>query len=112
MLDSGGRDDYLRMLRYQTTVTEKEVRVYEQWNREASRLSGDGWQTCPRLTPAQRMLLFDKISRLHQDAWAWSAKDLNGKVEELARKREFRTARRWVRAAVQMLDMLQQTQSH
>jgi hypothetical protein len=111
MLDSWGRHQYLHTLRSQKTVTEQEVSVYEQWNREASRLSGDGWQTCPRLTLVQRKQLFEKISRFHQEAWSWSAKDLNGKVEEFARRPEFRTARRWVRVAVQLLDVLQQTRS-
>jgi hypothetical protein len=108
MLDGWGRKYYLSNLRSQVTVREEEVRVFERWDREARRLSGEGWQTCPRLTANQRKRLFQKIVALHESAWDWCWNDRDGTLEELVADRQFQSPRRWVRASVQLLDTLQQ----
>jgi hypothetical protein len=108
MLDAWGRSDYLFALSSQWTVKKEEVKVYEQWNREADALSSEGWQACPRLTEVMRRSLFERIAWLHRAAWGWSWEDPDGAVDDLASRREYRTTRRWVRACVQLLDSFQQ----
>jgi hypothetical protein len=108
MLDTWGRSDYLLALSSQWTVKTEEVKVYEQWNREADALSSEGWQACPMLTEVMRRSLFERIAWLHRAAWGWSWEDPDGAVDDLASRREYRTTRRWVRACVQLLDSFQQ----
>ena len=109
-LDHGGRAQYAESLRSQETVREEEVRVYERWKREADRQAAEGWEKCATLRHAQRITLFNRIAEIHKVAWG-TAVDLGSiDLPALAKRHEFDTTRRWVRATVQLLDMLYQKQ--
>lgn len=108
MLDCGGRTRYLRELEQQVTVREEERTVYRRWKWEADALAAQGWERCSSLTPAQRVSLFRKIADLHALAWGVRVAPDECLVAALARKPQYTTTRQWVRASVQLLDILEQ----
>jgi hypothetical protein len=92
----------------QQMVLPEEVTVYRQWLRELRQMSEHGWLSCPKLTAAQRVELFQNIRRFHEQAWGIRQLLDDETLGELARHPQFTTTRRWVRASVQVLDLLQQ----
>jgi hypothetical protein len=54
----------------------------------------------------QRLELFQRIVALHQVAWGSRCFPSRDEVAHLARQPQFPTSRRWVRAAVQILDLM------
>jgi BREX system ATP-binding protein BrxC/D len=102
------RESYGSSLDSQQTVRIEECTVYHQWNREAAALSANEWAHCPALSARERMELFRRILSLHAVAWGTHLNSLDGLVEPLAKSTEFRNTRRWVRASVSILDILQQ----
>lgn len=111
-LDNGGRKLLGDSLRSQQSIRPEEVGAYERWKREADRQAAEGWQCCGSLRPRQRVELFERISSIHRIAWNADV-DLEGiDVSSLARQEQFDTTRRWVRATVQLLDLLHQKQHH
>ena len=110
MLDRGGRSEYLGILKTQQTVRNEEVKTYERWKREADVLAQAGWEHCATLKPSQRVKLFERIAEIHVRAWGVKVAPDEEVVATLARNPQFNTTRRWVRAVVQFLDLLEQQQ--
>lgn len=110
MLDSGGRRKYLEVLRFRGTQRPEEMTTYERWKREADVLAKTGWEHCAVLTPSQRIKLFERIAEIHVRAWGVKVAPDEQAIATLARNPRFNTTRRWVRAVVQILDLLEQQQ--
>jgi hypothetical protein len=90
----------------QKTAREEEFRGFRRWTRELSRDSP--WAlTCPSLTAAQRLRVYDKIAAVHQRAWGTMPQNPPG-IDDLARMPEYYTTRRWVKTCVTLMDMNQQ----
>jgi len=102
------RKQYADSLNEQKTVRPDECRVYENWSKEVDELSIRGWDACPDLQPSQRLELFRRIASIHAAAWGTSSAPSHGTLRKLIRSPAFGTTRRWVRASVQLLDLLQQ----
>ena len=107
-IGDGYRTFYGNSLKGQETVHRDECEVYEQWSNEAGRLSVHGWDECPSLRPSQRLELFRRIASLHREAWETSSTLTDDTVRTLTNTPAFGTTRRWVRACVQVLDLMQQ----
>jgi hypothetical protein len=58
------------------------------------------------LTDPQRIELFARIASIYQIAWGGTSRPSQSQLEELARQPQFKTTRRWVRATVQILELL------
>ena len=100
-----GPKDYLDSLRAQTTVREEEIAAYRLWLKE---VEDQAWLRCPKLSQDERVALFERIANLHKIAWGSNGIPSQALAATLAAQTQFRTPRRWVRAAVQILDTLQQ----
>jgi hypothetical protein len=109
-LDRNGRRVIAEQLNFQAYLRPEEVQVYGRWNREAEILAADGWAQCSALRPAQRVELFERIAEIHRTAWGRDVDLADVDVVQLARQHQFDTTRRWVRATVQLLDLLHQKQ--
>jgi hypothetical protein len=110
MLDRGGRRQYLDILKSQASLRTEELKIYERWKREADALAEAGWEHCATLKPSQRIKLFDRIAKIHASAWGVTVAPDEQTIATLARNPQFNTTRRWVRAIVQTLDILEQKQ--
>ena len=110
MLDRGGRRQYLDILKLQASLRTEELKIYERWKREADALAEAGWEHCAALTPSQRIKLFERIAEIHVRAWGFKVAPDEQAIATLARTLHFNTTRRWVRAVVQILDLLEQQQ--
>jgi hypothetical protein len=102
------RTMYGDSLELQQTVRAEECVAYNRWKREAALVSADGWENCPTLDAADRLELFRRIASLHAIAWGTSWGAIDDHMESLAKLPAFRNTRRWVRACVSILDLLQQ----
>jgi hypothetical protein len=111
LLDHGGADHYLNALQVQVTVRPEEVAVYRRWMRDLEVQARCGWHHCPRLTVSQRVDLFSRIAAIYRVAWGKACHPTHTLVEELARQPQFTTTRRWVRAAVYVLEVSNQSSS-
>jgi len=105
-LEHGEGEYFLQQMQSQQTVRPEEVGIYEGWLRAMMRQARSGWLRCPLLTVPQRVELFQRIARLHQLAWGSRCLPGRDEVAHLARQPQFPTSRRWVRAAVQILDLM------
>jgi hypothetical protein len=105
-LDHGEGEYFLQQLQSQQTVRPEEVGIYKGWLRTLLRKAHSGWLRCPLLTASQRVELFQRIVALHQVAWGSRFFPSRDEVAHLARQPQFPTSRRWVRAAVQILDLM------
>jgi len=97
---------YQTDLASQRSVWPQEDAVFANWLDEARKQARLGWPTCPRLGAAQRVQLFGRISRIHHVAWNSTRQPNDELLSQLANESQFRVSRRWVRAAVQLLDLL------
>jgi hypothetical protein len=101
-------DAYGGNLDRQQTVRPEERSAYWNWRREAASLSAKGWPHCPALSAADRVELFQRIAAFHEVAWGKPRYSVDVLIRELATLPPLRNTRRWVRASVMILDLLQQ----
>jgi hypothetical protein len=92
----------------QQTVRSEEIEAYEGWVNDVARQSNNGWYRCPPLSSDERIVLFHRIAAVYRAAWGCNWLVHSGTVAKLAQHPELRTPRRWVRATVQILDLLQE----
>lgn len=109
--DDGGGKHYLQSLQSQATVPPAEAAAFRRWLGEVHAEAAAGWVRCPRLTASQRLDLFTRIARVYRTAWGRAATPPKRQLDELSRNPQFSTTRRWVRAAVQIIECLTQAQA-
>lgn len=108
VIDHTGRTSFSRSLFSQQTVLREEFKAYEKWRREADALGSEIWSHCPKLTRSERAALFGRIARIHNTAWGADSEPDPSMIDSLSRLPQFKTTRRWVRAAAQLLDLREQ----
>jgi hypothetical protein len=106
-LDASGRSSFADALSLQDTVTDVELEVYERWRAEADDQGANGWDEFESLTTHQRIELYRRIADIHRTAWGNPRVRVHDTdLAKLAGSGKFPTTRRWVRAVVQLLDLL------
>jgi len=108
ILDYRGRSAFGKSLDDQQSVIREECQVFDRWNHEARILDAKGWEVCSPIRPAQRVDLFHRISAIHRTAWGASRNLTDEQLHALAKSASLDTTRRWVRASIQILELLTQ----
>lgn len=101
-------DSYGDSLDSQQTVHPEERSAYWAWSREVATVSANGWPHCPTLNAADRVELFRRIATFHEVAWGKQRRSVDELIHALAKQPSFRNTRRWVRASVSILDLIDQ----
>ncbi len=109
--NNGGGKHYLHSIQSQATVPLAEARAFGRWLGEVHSEAKAGWVSCPRLSAPQRLELFSRIAALYMTAWGRADTPTHRQLDELARHPQFSTTRRWVRAAVHVIECLTQAKS-
>jgi hypothetical protein len=106
-LNANGRSYFSEALSQQETVHSVELDVYERWRAEADDQGLNAWGECHSLTTDERIELYRRVAHIHRTAWGNPRVHVReADLAKLASSGKFNTTRRWVRAAVQLLDLL------